>query len=199
VVPNGVIARDYSGVTAAPQPDTLIFTGALRYRPNYDAMRWFIAEVWPQVRRVRPMARLFITGDHAGLALPDADGIECTGFVDDIRPLLSSARLAVAPIFAGGGTRLKILEAMAAGTPVVATAKGAEGIDAASGEELLLADDAVSFAAQVVALLGDEGLRARLSQAARRLVAERYDWAIIGPRFESLVRAVAAGNLPPKS
>jgi glycosyltransferase involved in cell wall biosynthesis len=198
VLPNGVIAREYAGAAAAPEPDTIIFTGALRYRPNYDGMRWFVAEVWPHVRRARPAARLRITGDHAGLPLPAAPGVECTGFVDDIRPLLSAAWLAVAPIFAGGGTRLKILEAMAAGTPVVATAKGAEGIDARPGEDLLLADDAATFAAQVVALLGDGTLRARLSQAARSLVAERYDWERIGPRFESLVRAVAAGNVPPK-
>jgi glycosyltransferase involved in cell wall biosynthesis len=194
VLPNGVIARDYAALTAAPEPDTLIFTGALRYRPNYDGIRWFVAEVWPQVRRARPAARLLITGDHAGLALPAADGVECTGFVDDLRPLLCGARLAVAPIFTGGGTRLKILEAMAAGTPVVATRKGAEGIEASPGEELLLADDAATFAAHVVALLGDAALRARLSHAARRLVAERYDWERIGPRFESLVRAVAAGD-----
>lgn len=191
VVPNGVVARDYAGAGAAPQPDTLIFTGALRYRPNYDGMRWFVAEVWPRVRRLRPTARLRITGDDGGLPLPAADGIECTGFVDDLRPHLSTAWLALAPIFAGGGTRLKILEAMAAGTPVVATSKGAEGIDVTDGEQLLIADDAAAFAARVVALLGDAALRARLSHAARRLVAERYDWDVIGPRFDSLVRAVA--------
>src|SRR4029453_10200388 len=117
-------------------------------------------------------------------------GVERTGFVDDLRPLLAGATLALAPIFAGGGTRVKILEAMAAGTPVVATSKGAEGIRARTGEHLLIPDDATTFAAQVVALLADPALRARLALASRELVAEHYDWSAIGPRFEALVRAI---------
>jgi glycosyltransferase involved in cell wall biosynthesis len=135
---------------------------------------------------------LLITGDHGGLQLPAGDGVERTGFVDDLRPLLAGATLAVAPIFAGGGTRVKILEAMAAGTPVVATTKGAEGIDAIAGEQLLIADDAAAFAAHVGALLADHALRARMAQSARRLIEERYDWRVIGPRFAALVDAVAA-------
>jgi glycosyltransferase involved in cell wall biosynthesis len=190
VLPNGVDTGAYRS-DSAPQPDTLIFTGALRFAPNYDGMRWFIAEVWPQIRRARPAARLRITGDHGGRPLPAAPGVERTGFVDDIRPLLSSSWLAVAPIFAGGGTRVKILEAMAAGTPVVSTRKGAEGIDARAGEHLLVADDPAIFAAQVVTLLAEPAQRARLAQAARELVAERYDWSAIGPRFEALVQAIA--------
>jgi glycosyltransferase involved in cell wall biosynthesis len=189
VLPNGVNAGDYHP-DATPEPDTLIFTGALRYAPNHDGMRWFIADVWPHIRSARPAARLRITGDHGALPLPDAPGVERTGFVDDIRPLLSGSWLALAPIFAGGGTRVKILEAMAAGTPVVATSKGAEGIRARTGEHLLIADDATTFAAQVVALLADPALRARLALASRDLVAERYDWSAIGPRFEALVRAI---------
>jgi glycosyltransferase involved in cell wall biosynthesis len=194
LLPNGVVASEYAAVPAAPEPDTLIFTGALRYGPNYEAMRWFLAEVWPRVRRAHPAARLRITGEHGDLPLPPAEGVERTGVVDDLRPLLSGAWLAVAPIFAGGGTRVKVLEAMAAGTPVVATSKGAEGLDAVAGEHLLIADDPASFGAHVVALLADPAHRARLSEAARRMVAERYDWSIIGPRFETLVRSIATAG-----
>ena len=189
VLPNGVLAGNYQAA-AAPQPDTLIFTGALRYGPNHDGMRWFVGEVWPLIRRARPAARLLITGDHGELPLPPAAGVERTGLVDDVRPLLSGAWLAIAPIFAGGGTRLKILEAMAAGTPVVATTKGVEGIAAVAGEHVLLADEPAAFAAHVVALLSDSALRRRLAQAARRLIEQHYDWRVLGPRFEALVRSV---------
>jgi glycosyltransferase involved in cell wall biosynthesis len=191
VLPNGVDAGEYC-VASAASSDTIIFTGALRYAPNYDAMRWFIDHVWPRVRRARPAARLLITGDHGGLPLPAGDSVERTGFVDDLRPLLAGATAAVAPIFSGGGTRVKILEAMAAGIPVVATTKGAEGIDAIAGEQLLIADDAAAFAAHVVALLADDDLRKRMAHSARLLIEERYDWRAIGPRFAALVDAVAA-------
>lgn len=197
VLPNGVRAGEYAFDSRPPRPDTLIFTGALRYGPNHHAMRWFIAEVWPHVRRARPAARLLITGDHGGLPLPAGDGVERTGFVDNVRPLLAQATVALAPIFGGGGTRLKILEAWASGTPVIATSKGAEGLDAVAGEHLLIADDAASFAASVVAVLSNDALRARLSRAGRRLVEERYDWNVIGPRFAELVADVAAARTAP--
>jgi glycosyltransferase involved in cell wall biosynthesis len=195
VLPNGIAAAHYAVSDVAPQPDTLIFTGSFRYGPNYEAMRWFVGSVWPRVRQARPAARLLITGDGAELPLPATGGIERTGFVDDLRPLLSTAWLAVAPIFAGGGTRLKILEAMAAGTPVVSTSKGAEGIDAVAGNHLLIADDPAAFAAHIVALLGDSALRARLSHAGRELVEQRYDWRLLAPQFEALVRSVAANDI----
>lgn len=195
ILPNGIAAGDYGRSDAAARPDTLIFTGSFRYRPNYDAMCWFVDTVWPRVRQARPAARLLITGDGADLPLPPADGIERTGFVDDLRPLLAGSWLAVAPIFAGGGTRLKILEAMAAGTPVVASTKGAEGIDGVAGKHLLLADDPATFAAHIVALLGDFALRARLSHAGRELVEQRYDWRLLAPQFEALVRSLAPNDV----
>jgi glycosyltransferase involved in cell wall biosynthesis len=193
VLPNGVHAGEYATAPSAPA-ETVIFTGALRYAPNHQGMQWFIAEVWPRVRSARPAARLLITGDHGGLALPAGDGIERTGFVDDVRPLLAGAAAAVAPIFAGGGTRVKILEAMASGTAVVATQKGAEGLDAGDGEHLLIGDDAATFAAHVVSVLSDDALRMRLARAARRLIEERYDWDVIGPRFAALVETVAGAG-----
>lgn len=190
VLPNGVAVGDYA-CQATRRPDVAIFTGALSYAPNYDGMKWFIGEVWPRVRRARPGARLVITGDAGNRQLPATDGVDQVGLVDDVRPLLAAATLAVAPIFAGGGTRLKILEAMAAGTPVVATAKGAEGIDAVDGQHLLLGDEPAAFAGHVIAVLEDAALRDRLSQAAHQLVEARYDWRVLGPRFESLVSSVA--------
>lgn len=101
-------------------------------------MVWFLDEVYPIIRQNVPQLRLTITGDHAGKPLPSADGVTLTGFVDDVRPLIAGAGAAVVPIRQGGGTRLKILEAMAVGTPVVATSKGAEGLDVTDGENILL-------------------------------------------------------------
>lgn len=194
LLPNGVAVAEYDADGTAIEPDTVVFTGSFRYQPNHDAMRWFVGAVWPRVQRARPAARLLITGAHDDLPLPAATNVARSGFVDDVRPLLAASWLAIAPIFAGGGTRLKILEAMAAGTPVVATAKGAEGLDAVAGEHLLIADQPAGFADQVIAVLADPALRARLSRAGRALVETRYDWRALGPQFESLVRAVTTGS-----
>ena len=191
VLPNGVAVADYDAIAATPEPDTLIFTGSLRYQPNYDAMRWFITAAWPAVLRARPDARLIITGARGELPLPAAANVVQTGFVDDVRPLIGSAWLSIAPILAGGGTRLKILESMAARTPVVATSKGAEGLDVRPDQHLLIADDSAAFAAHVVALLSDATLRARLSRAARALVETHYDWRTLGPQFATLVESLA--------
>lgn len=192
LLPNGVAGADY--VPPDPRPDTVIFAGSLRYGPNHEAMRWFVGRVWPRVLAERPNARLFITGAHDDRPLPAAAHVERVGFVADLRPLLGAAWLAVAPIHTGGGTRVKILEAMAAGVPVVATAKGAEGLEATPGEHLLVADDPDDFAARVLVVLNEPLLRARLAAAARALVGARYDWRILGPRFAALVRAVAEGR-----
>ena len=125
--------------------------------------------------------------DTAGLALDDT--VRLTGFVEDVRVPVAEAAVCVTPIRQGGGTRLKILEAMALGTPVVATAKGAEGLDVVDGEHLLLADDPEAFARRTVELLNGPDLRSRLSAAARRLVETRYEWQAIGAHFADLVEA----------
>jgi glycosyltransferase involved in cell wall biosynthesis len=132
-----------------------------------------------------------ITGDHANLPLPPADRVTLTGFVDDVRPLIAAAGVSVVPLRVGGGTRLKILEAMALRTPVVTTSKGAEGLDVQPGEHLLIADTPEAFAAASLRLLQEPGLRQRLADNAYRLVAEKYDWAVTMPRFLELVERVA--------
>lgn len=195
VLPNGVAAAEYDLPGAAPRPDTLIFTGSFRYGPNYDAMRWFVGEVWPRVLRVRPAARLLITGAHDDRPLPPAANLTRSGFVDDLRPLLATSWLAIGPIHGGGGTRIKILEAMAAGTPVVCTSKAAEGLSTVDGEHLLIADTPDAFADRVVALLADAQLRARLAAAARALVEAEYDWRVLGPRFVALVESLAGSGI----
>lgn len=200
VVPNGVDCTHNRSGLAQPQPASLVFNGSLTYSANYDAMQWFLAEIYPRIRVQMPDAALAITGstqsvDLTGLALDDS--VTLTGFVEDVRIPVAEAAVAVAPIRRGGGTRLKILEAMALSTPVVATSKGAEGLDVTDGEHLLLADDPQRFAEQVVALRADADLRARLAANARRLVEQRYDWDAIGQLFVDLVESVALDRRRP--
>lgn len=193
VVPNCVDLTRYAGHASPALPETLIYTGAFTYKPNYDAMTWFVGNVLPQVRARVPDAQLTITGDHAHLPLPAANNVTVTGLVDDIRPLVARSTVALAPLREGGGTRLKILEAMALGTPVVATSKGAEGLDVENGRHLLIADSAEDFAAAVVRVLTEPGLRAALAAEAYRLVADKYNWQTILPRFTDLAERVAHG------
>lgn len=195
VIPNGVDCQHNQPGLAQPQPNTLVYNGALTYSANYDAMRWFLAEVYPRIKVQIPGVSLTITGathgvDLAGLALDDT--VRLTGFVADVRLPVAQATVCVTPIRQGGGTRLKILEAMALGTPVVATTKAAEGLEVTDGEHLLLADDPAAFAHRVLELLATPDLRQRLTANARRLVEQQYDWAAIGCRFVTLVEAAAA-------
>lgn len=194
VVPNGVdCAHNVPGL-AQPQPAALVYNGALTYSANYDAMRWFLAEVYPHVRQAVPDVSLTITGSTQGVALTGLaldDTVRLTGFVPDVRLPVAGAAVCVVPIRQGGGTRLKILEAMALGTPVVATTKGAEGLNVQPGEHLVIAEDPIDFAAQAVRLLRDESERQRLAANARRLVETTYDWTQIGGRFVSLVEEAA--------
>jgi len=195
VVPNGVDCQLNRPGLARPRPGALVYNGSLTYGANYDAMRWFLAEVYPRLKSQIPGVSLTITGstrgvDLAGLTLDDT--VHLTGFVDDVRLPVAGAELCVVPIRQGGGTRLKILEAMALGTPVVATTKGAEGLDVIDGEHLLLADDAETFAARTLDLLHNPILRQRLATRARQRVETHYDWRSIGACFAGLVEATAA-------
>ncbi len=188
VIPNAIDLNEYTKSHAAPQPNTLIFTGSFRYFVNHEAMTWFVGEVYPRVQAEIPDVRLTITGDHANLGLPQATNVTLTGVVDDVRSLIASSWISLAPILQGGGTRLKIVEAMALRTPVVATSKGAEGLDARHNEHLLIADEPDVFAREVVRLLRDPGLRERLTNNAYQLVREKFDWSAVLPRFLQLVR-----------
>jgi glycosyltransferase involved in cell wall biosynthesis len=192
VIPNGVSVADCAKVSAAPQPDQLVFAGSFTYIVNYEAMRWFTAEVLPLIHARRPGVRLKVTGNHAGLGLPYTQGVELAGLLPDVRPAVAAAWASVAPLQTGGGTRLKILEAMALGTPVIATSKGAEGLDARAGDHLLIADTPAAFAEATLRLLGDPSLRQRLSGNGRELVRQNYDWPVILPRFLELAERVAA-------
>ena len=128
-----------------------------------------------------------ITGNHGGKKLSDDPNISLVGYVDDIRPLIASSWISLAPIFSGGGTRLKILEAFGLRTPVIATSKGAEGLEVQHEKHLLIADTAETFAQETIRLLNDDELRSELTSNAYQLVKEKYDWQVIIPKFLSLI------------
>lgn len=200
VIPNGVDVAAYDPATP-PAPgmreDALVFTGKMDFRPNVDAMLWFAEEVLPRIRQQAPHAHLWIVGQQPHprlLRLQRNPAVTLTGYVEDTRPYIAGATVYIAPLRVGGGTRLKLLEAMAMEKAIVATRLGAEGYEVRDGKELLLADDAETFAAAVLSLLADPERRADLGRAARRFAAQRYDWQVLAPRIERLYPSVEAGR-----
>jgi sugar transferase (PEP-CTERM/EpsH1 system associated) len=195
VVPTGVDTEYF-----APEPTprdaaarSLVFTGSMDWLPNEDAMLYFAREVLPLIRAEEPAATLAIVGrapTPAVRRLADA-GINVTGSVDDVRPYVRGAAVYVVPLRIGGGTRLKIFEAMAMGKAVVSTTVGAEGLPVAAGEHLLIADEPTTFARAVVRLLRDVDRRRQLEEAARSLVVANYDWSAVAGSLEAALLSVA--------
>ena len=174
----------------------LVFTGSLNWIPNIDGLRWFVTAVLPQIREQKPDCSLAVVGRNptaAVLQMAEKDAlIKIHADVPDIRPYLWGARVAVVPLKVGGGTRLKIYEAMAAGTPQVSTTIGAEGLLAEHGENILLADTAEGFAAACMLALEDEAKRSAISASALRMVNERFGWQQVGREFEQILQGTLA-------
>lgn len=198
VVPNGVDTAWMAPDGRADEaPGRLVFFGRMDYFPNVDGLAWFAREVMPLVRAEVPGVELQVLGPAAtdavrAIAAGDPS-IVLLGRVDDVRPVLESAAVVVVPLRAGGGTRLKIVEALSMARPVVSTTIGAEGLDLAADDEIVLADSPAEFARRVVALLRDAHARQRLGAAGRRAVQARYDWGTIGELARAgLVRVRAA-------
>jgi glycosyltransferase involved in cell wall biosynthesis len=195
VVPNAVSLERYAGDFGQPRPNTLVFSGALTYDANFDAAEFYLSQVHPLVLRSVPDALVRITGSCDGVnvgRLPRPDGVEYTGYVPDIRPTVAQSWASIVPLRQGGGTRLKILEAMALGTPVISTSKGAEGLDARDGPEILIADSPQAFAARIIELFNSPALRASLAEAGRRLVRANYSADQVGARLCNLLETVRA-------
>ena len=199
IIPNGVNLKSYAGIRAAPKAETLVFTGSFNYPPNYHGMVWFLEKVYPLLKSEHPNLQVTVTGAHGGRPLPHPDHVNLTGYIDDIRPVIAGASCSIAPLHSGGGTRLKILEAMALHTPVVSTTKGAEGLDVIHGENILLADDPQHFAEAVRRILKSSQLRQKLAENAYNLVCDKYDWDIIMGRFLGLLERTVNPQTAPIS
>ncbi|HUF92444.1 MAG TPA: glycosyltransferase [Candidatus Limnocylindria bacterium] len=173
------------------KPATIVFTGSLDWYPNEDAVLHFVNEILPRVRAEVDAARFVVVGRHPSLKLraaAEAAGAIVTGTVDDVRPYLAEAAVCVVPLRIGGGTRLKIFEALAMARPVVSTTIGAEGLPVTPGEHLVLADGPEDFARAVVALLRDPARGRALAAAGRALVEQRFSWGRVALDFETRCR-----------
>ena len=198
VVENGVSCGYYSQIYAeAGEPqDALLFVGLMSYPANADGVVWFLKEILPIIGHQYPETVFTIVGKEPPRSVRVYDNgttVRVLGNIEDLRPLYHGSSVMVVPLDAGSGSRVKILEAFAAGTPVVSTSKGAEGLEIEDGRHLLIADTPQDFAAAVGRLREDPRLYSKLRKNARALVEEKYDWAVLGAKFETAV-AVAAGT-----
>lgn len=213
VVPNGVDIAYFSSLAppesySIPQSKirhlaSLAFTGTLDFRPNIDAVVWFCEQVLPHIKKEIFHIHFYIVGKSPTREvrrLGDDAAVTVTGYVGDVRPYIAQAKIYVVPIRMGSGTKLKVLEAMAMGTPVVSTSLGTEGIAVTPGQDIQIADDPAEFAAQVVALMNNEPLRKSMSERGRALMESRYDWQVIAPILERAYESlVPAGSAPASS
>ena len=201
VVQTGVDTTYFVPSAAPVRRAHLVFTGSMDWLPNEDGMQYFVRDILPRIRQVEPDATLSIIGRAPTPAVTrlalDA-GIEVTGRVDDVRPHIAAGAVYVVPLRIGGGTRLKIFEAMSMGKAVVSTTVGAEGLPVTPGRNILLADEPARFAQAVVHMIRDVDARRSLEIEARRIVVERYDWSAVAEDFEdALEHVVAGGNARP--
>lgn len=196
-VPTGVDTEYFAPPPDAPLRHDLVFVGSMDWAPNVDGMLHFLAEVLPLIRRERPDCRVAIVGRTPGKEMLEAAArdplLTVTGTIPDIRPYLWESAVSIVPLRIGGGTRLKIFEAMAAKIPVVSTTVGAEGLPVADGRHLFLADDAASFAGRCLELLHDADARRAMAEEAWGLVQAQFSWGHAARRFEEeLTRSVGA-------
>lgn len=194
VVPNGVDVTTCQPLPITGHTPAVLFIGHMGYGPCVDAAQYLVTEILPLIRRSVPDAEVWLVGTDPSAAVTDlqSNGVHVTGRVSDVRPYYERCAVAAVPLRAGGGTRLKILEAMAFNRPVVSTTIGSEGLDAIDAEHLLIADSPATFADQVVRALQDRPLSERLAATARDFVVARYDWDLIAAQqlrtYEEVVR-----------
>jgi len=212
VVPNGVNVSHYSSIRSgqhplppdlAPSPHTLIFTATFGYFPNAIAAKLLIEDIFPKLQALYPDSRLLLVGANPAEWMKDAaqanSNIIVTGKVPDIRPYMAASSVVIVPLLQGGGTRLKILEAFAAGRPVVSTAKGAEGIKAQDGVHLLIRDSVDELVEGVQTLWQHPEEGQQLAQSAYELVQETYSWDAIGRQIKPTIEHLLKLNSQPSN
>jgi sugar transferase (PEP-CTERM/EpsH1 system associated) len=190
VIPIAVDVEEVQVVQRVQNPRHILHVGTMYWPPNIDAIEWFIEHIYPLVRQRRPDVQFDVVGSRPPaslLALNDAGlGINVTGYVEDITPHLQRAGVMIVPLRAGGGMRVKILDALAQGMPIVSTTLGAEGIAVEPGRDLLIADTPEEFAQAILQLLDDPDLAARLGAAGRRLMEQTYDYRVACQPLEAI-------------
>jgi glycosyltransferase involved in cell wall biosynthesis len=196
VVPTGVDVSQYRAAAGQEAAEPIVmFLGSMDWEANVDAVQYFCRDIWPSVLAAVPRARFQIVGrnPHPRVRALASDSVEVVGTVPSVVEYLARAAVFAVPLRVGGGTRLKIFEAMAAGRAVVSTSVGAEGLDVVHDRDVRLADDAAAFARDVIELLQHGEARRRLERAASETAA-RYDWSAVGRQFETILRRVAGDS-----
>jgi polysaccharide biosynthesis protein PslH len=196
VIPIAVDTRKIQPVPRTKNSLNILTMGTLYYPPNADGIRWFIQQVFPLVRQELTAVKLTIIGknppkDFLKLAADEASGIVTTGFVPELDPYFAESTVTVVPVRAGGGMRVRILEAFARAAPVVTTTVGLEGIDARPGEDVLIADSPEDFARAVISLFQDQVLQQKLSANGRQLVEKKYDWRVVLGELDKVYQRLA--------
>lgn len=198
VIPIAIDADAQPPVPRDPGARGILSLATMMWPPNVDGVMWYARDIHPLVRRAVPDSRFFVVGQRPVAevrALPESDpSIEVTGYVPDATPYIAGSACLIVPLRSGGGMRVKILEALARGIPVVSTTIGYEGIDLVPGEHLLVADTPAEFAAAVTRLLQDPALGERIAAAGRRRLMERYDWRAVCPAMDAVYERVVRGR-----
>ena len=193
VIPNAVDLEAFTPNNDSVEPATLLFFGALDYHPNLEGVEYFLSEIMPSIQRRLPQVKLRVVGRNppSSLLALQSESVEFTGYVDDPRGYIDRAAVVIVPLRIGGGTRFKIVEAMAKGKPIVSTRIGAEGLDAEHGTHLLLADTPSEFVDSVCKLCADPDLASKVGDAGRQFVAAHYGWDSVVRKLESFYEALA--------
>jgi glycosyltransferase involved in cell wall biosynthesis len=195
VIPTGVDVDYFQPMLVEELANSLVFTGSMDWLPNEDAILYFVDAILPLIKQQLPAVSLEVVGRSPSRklqALAETEkSVRLTGWVEDIRPFVARGAACIVPLRIGGGTRLKIFEAMAMKKAVISTSVGAEGLPVSSGENILLADTPNDFADSVVSLLRDPSRRQRLGTAARTLVQENYSWPRVAETFARTLHEAA--------
>ena len=193
-VPTGVDTQYFERPGASERRFDLVFVGSMDWMPNIDGIRWFLAEIYPLIRKAKPRCSLAIVGRNPANTIVEAakaHKVTVTGTVPDVRPYLWDSSISIVPLRIGGGTRLKIFEAMASGVPVVSTTIGAEGLPAENGRDICIGDTPEAFASECLRLLNNQQLRDEIRESALRMVVRDFSWEQVTNRFEDAIRLPA--------
>lgn len=202
---NGADLQRFTGDFGTPERNTIVYTGAMTYHVNFDAMKFFLGEVFPLINARIPDIKFYLCGTTEGVPveqLPKYDNVIYTGHLSDMRPRIVNSWVSIVPERYGGGTRIKVLESMALGTPVIATTRAATGLDVKDGHDIVVANTPQEISDAVVRVLKDADFRAALSRNGRKTIEDQYDWNIIGQKLDAFMQQIVgkkAANSPVRS